>query len=124
MLKIYTTIFFLIFLNVSAEVIQKLEIKGNDRIGAETIKVYGEINIGEDYSSFDIDKILKNLYKTNFFKDIKISLSNGVLNITVEEYAMINFIDIQGEESSKIKKKVLETLKLQPKQSFIVRNFR
>jgi outer membrane protein insertion porin family len=122
MLKIYTTIFFLIFLNVSAEVIQKLEIKGNDRIGAETIKVYGEINIGEDYSSFDIDKILKNLYKTNFFKDIKISLSNGVLNITVEEYAMINFIDIQGEESSKIKKKVLETLKLQPKQSFIENN--
>ena len=122
MLKIYTTIFFLIFLNVSAEVIQKLEIKGNDRIGAETIKVYGEINIGEDYSSFDIDKILKNLYKTNFFKDIKISLSNGVLNITVEEYAMINFIDIQGEESNKIKKKVLETLKLQPKQSFIENN--
>ena len=61
MFKTYITVFFLIFSNLSAEVIKKLDVKGNDRISAETIKVYGEINVGEDYSAFDLNKILKNL---------------------------------------------------------------
>jgi len=120
MLKIYTTLFFLLIsFNLSADIVQKIEVKGNNRIGDETIKVYGEITVGKNYSAFDIDKILKNLYKTNFFEDIKISLSNGVLDIVVKEYAVINSIDIVGEKSNQIKKKVLESLKLQTKESFI-----
>ena len=105
MLKLYTTLFFLFFLNLSAEIIQKIEVKGNDRISDETIKVYGEITTGKDYSPFDINKILKNLYNTNFFEDVKISLSNNVLDITVKEYATINSIELQGEKSKTIKKK-------------------
>ena len=119
MLKIYTTIFLLIFFNLSADIVKKIEVNGNKRISDETIKVYGEINIGKDYSVFEIDKILKNLYTTDFFEDVKIILSNGVLNISVKEYATINFIDIQGEKSIKVKKQVLESLQLKAKGSFI-----
>jgi outer membrane protein insertion porin family len=119
MLKIYITLFLLISSNLLADIFNQLEINGNDRISQETIKVYGEINIGEDYSAFDIDKILKNLYKTNFFEDVKISLSNSVLNITVKEYPWINSIDFRGEKSTTIKKSVLEKLQLQEKESFI-----
>ena len=119
MLKIYTTLFFLFFFSVSAEVIQKLEVKGNDRISQETIAVYGEITIGKDYSAFDLNNVLKNLYGTNFFEDIKISLTNGLLKVTVKEYASINFIDIEGEKSNKVKKAILEQLSLKEKESFI-----
>ena len=55
MLKIYTSLFFLFFFNLSAEIIQKLEVEGNNRISTETIKVYGEITIGKDYSSFAVN---------------------------------------------------------------------
>jgi len=119
MLKICTTLFFLIFSNLSAEIVSKLDVKGNDRISAETIEVYGEITFGKDYSAFDLNQILKNLYNTNFFEDIKISLSNQILKITVKEYSIINFIDIQGEKSNKLKKVVLEKLNLKVKESFI-----
>ena len=119
MFKTYITIFFLIFSNLSAEVIKKLDVKGNDRISAETIKVYGEINLGEDYSAFDLNKILKNLYNTNFFEDIKISLNNNILNIVVKEYAVINFVDFQGEKANKVKEAIIERLQLKPKESFI-----
>jgi len=119
MLKIYTTIFLLISFNLYAEVIQKLEVRGNDRIGQETIMVYGEITMGKDYSSFDIDEVLKKLYKTNFFEDIKMSLSNGLLSIIVKEYSIISSVDIQGEKSKNVKKTVLEKLQLKAKESFI-----
>jgi outer membrane protein insertion porin family len=119
MLKIYITLIFFIFLNLSAEVIKKIEVEGNDRISAETIKVYGDINIGKDYSAIQINEILKNLYGTDFFEDIKISLNNGVLSISVREYPIINAVDLEGEKSNTVKKSVLEKLKLKSSESFI-----
>ena len=119
MLKIYITLFVLFFFNLSAEIAQKLEVKGNSRISAETIRVYGDITIGKDYSAFDINQILKNLYDTDFFEDVKISLTDGVLDIFVKEYLYINFVDLEGEKSKSIKKTVLERLKLKSKESFI-----
>ena len=119
MLKTYIILSFLFCFNLFAETVQKLEVKGNTRISSETVKVYGEIIFDKDYSSFDINKILNNLYETNFFEDIKISLTNGVLSITVKEYAVINTITIQGESKTSTADKVLEQLDLKAKESFI-----
>jgi len=118
MLKIYTALFLLLCFNLSAEIAQKLEVKGAQRFTDETIKVYGEISFGKDYSAFDLNQILKNLYKTNFFEDVKISLSNGVLDITVKEYPLINSIDLKGEKSNEMKKQILKLLQLKAKESF------
>ena len=119
MFKFYISLFFLIFLNLSAEIIQQVEVKGNNRISDETIKVYGEINLGEEYSSFKLNDVLKNLYKTEFFEDIKLTLTNGTLNVVVKEYPIINAIVFEGEKSNQIRKKVVEKLSLKEKQSFI-----
>ena len=119
MFKFYISIFFLFFFNLSAEIIQKLEVKGNSRISVETIRVYGEITLGNEYSNFELNEVLKNLYKTEFFEDIQLSLTNGTLNITVEEYPIINSIIFEGEKSNKVKKSVMEKLNLREKQSFI-----
>ena len=119
MFKIYTVILCLFCANLSAEIIQKLSIEGNSRIGEETIKVYGDIAIGKDYTALGINEILKKLYETNFFEDIKINLNNGVLTIAVKEYPIINYIDIEGEKSNTIKKFILEKLNLRIKESFI-----
>ena len=119
MLKIYITFIYLIFFNLSAEVIQKLVVNGNNRISDETIKVYGDITFGKDYSAIDINEILKSLYKTNFFEDVKISLSSGTLDVVVKEYAIINSIDFRGEKSLKLKKFIMKKLALKEKESFI-----
>ena len=74
MFKIYIIIFSLIFTNLPAEILKKLNVSGNERISEETIKVYGDITIGKDYSAFDTNEIIKKLYSTNFFEDIKVSL--------------------------------------------------
>ena len=96
--------------------------KGNDRISSETVKVYGDITIGKDYSATQINEVLKNLYDTDFFEDIKITLNNGVLNILVKEYPIVNAIDLEGEKSNTVKKKILEKLNLKASESFIENN--
>ena len=102
----------IVFFNfsLSAEIVKKLEVEGNIRISAETIKVYGDINLNKDYSAFDLDKILKNLYDTDFFTNVKVSIKNEVLTINVKEYTVINNVDIQGEKSTKIIESLLDNV--------------
>ena len=70
MFKKLSLIFFLILLhsNLKAEIVDKIIIEGNKRISEETIKIYGDIELNKDYSENDLNKILNNLYKTNFLK--------------------------------------------------------
>ena len=62
---------------LKAEVVKNIQISGNKRVSNETIKIYGEIKVGKDYSEQGLNKILNNLYETNFFQDVKIELNNG-----------------------------------------------
>ena len=82
--------FLLFTVNVSAEILKKIEVTGNKRISKETIRVYGDIQINQNYKDDDINAVIKKLYDTNFFSTISTSFSNGILQITVKELSLIN----------------------------------
>ena len=107
---------------VNAEVIKKIQIKGNSRVSAETIKIYGNIKLNKDYSDSDLNQILIDLNSTNFFQDIDIKLSNGLLTVELVEYPVINKLTILGEPSKKYKEQVIKIIKSKEKDSFIKKN--
>ena len=59
---------FLFTLNsiLKAEIVNKIEIQGNIRISDETIKMFSGVSIKDDLSDNDLNRILKNLYESNF----------------------------------------------------------
>ena len=117
---LYSLILFIFFtFSAVAEIINNLKVQGNIRISDETIKVYGEIEIGKNYDQFLINETLKKLFSTNFFEDIEILILGNTLQITVKEYPVINSITIVGEPSKTITKSILEKLSLKDKGSFI-----
>ena len=123
MIKYIYIAFLFFYLSVAnSEVVKKIEISGNDRVGDETIKVYGEIELNKDYSNNDVNKILKNLYSTNFFEEISISINNGILKVNLKEYPVINAIELRGEKAKKLQEGILKSLKLKEKNSFIKAN--
>ena len=109
-------IFFLLVTNLEAT---EISISGNQRVSDETVKVYGEIKSQENYTNKDLDKILKNLYSTNFFKDVQISFDAGILKIIVVENPIVNSIEINGEPAKKIKEEILERMLSKTRESFI-----
>lgn len=116
----YTILFLIFFYNsVSAEVVKELKIVGNDRISKETISVYGNIEINKNYNDEDVNKILKDLFKTEFFEDVNINLQNGILNINVKEYPSINSITLEGEKAKKIEEKLIELISTKKNSSFV-----
>ncbi len=102
-----------------AEKVKKIIISGNERVSSDTIKLFGDIKINNDYDSTGINEILKKLYETNFFKDVKVSLKNNVLNISVSENPIISEIILNGIKADKIKDPLLESMSLKKNTSFI-----
>ena len=114
------TIIYLFFLtSLGAEIIKDLKINGNKRVSNETVKIYGEIEIGKNYSESDLDKVLKNLYSTNFFEDVNLKLQNNVLVINLKEYPVINQLIIIGEQSNNSREQIKKVINLKEKRSFI-----
>ena len=109
----------LIFTNSYSEIVKELKVIGNKRVSTETIKLYGEIDINKDYADKDIDRVLKNLYETNFFEDVKIKIVENVLTIDLKEYPIINQLIIIGEKSNRYREQIKKTIRLKEKRSFI-----
>ena len=101
---LFTTLIYLFcFLPTMAEVVNKINISGNSRVSNETIKIYGDIKINENYTEQDLNRILNNLFSTNFFEDVQVELSNNVLNIKLIEHPVINLLILVGDPSNKYK---------------------
>ena len=95
--------FYLLIQPVNSEIVKSIEISGNDRIASETIVMFSNIKLGSDLSQNDINEILKNLYETNFFEDITISLNNNKISISVIENPIIENITYSGIKSNTLK---------------------
>jgi len=102
-----------------AEIVKKIEVKGNERVSQETIIIFGDIIIDKDYQSSDIKLLIEKLYESNFFSNISVNLENGLLSISVAENPIVNEIILNGEKAKKYKEIIKENLKLREKTSFI-----
>ena len=112
-------IFFLFYFSlVSAEVIKKIEISGNDRIPDETIIMFSKVKVKDDINQSDINKILKKIYETNYFKDVVVNFNNQILRISVNELPIIQNLQYEGIKAKKIRDVVLENLTLRNRSSY------
>ena len=117
---IYLFIFF-IFLNslpVKSEILKDINIEGNQRIPDETIKMFGDVKIKDNINLNEIDKILKNIYDSNFFEDVQVKIENNILNIYVKEKPIIQNVEYKGIKSKTILTEIKSNRILKPKSSF------
>ena len=121
MIKILIKVLFLlsfIYSTCFAEKINNIEITGNKRISDETIKILGGISLDSQFNNSKLNKVLKNLYETNFFNDIQISIENKTLIIKLSENPIIENIEIIGIKSKKFKENILENMVLKNRMSY------
>ncbi len=115
----FLILFILIFSSWSrAEIIDKIDIEGNERISKETIKMFTDVSIKDDLSDSDLNKILKNLYNTNFFDLVTVKIVNNVLVIKVKENPIIQNITYDGIKSSEILQNLKKNVLLKSRSSF------
>ncbi len=101
----------------NSETINNIEIIGNERISSETISMFANVEIKEHIDNDRLNKILKNLYETNFFDNISVTIDNKTLKIKVLESPIIEKIIFTGVKSNTIKESLRKILKLKSRSS-------
>ena len=121
MIKVFL-LSFIVYLNFSisfAENVKIIEVNGNERISSETIKVFSKVEIGNDLNENTLDNITKDLYSTNFFKNISIRFIDGKLSINVIENPLVQNLEINGVKNKDLNKAISDQLSIKEKNSYV-----
>ena len=112
-------IFLFIFsANVFSEEIKIIEISGNKRISNQTVLILGNITLNENYDNSQLNDSLKQLYQSNFFSDIKINFSDGILKINLVENPIIEDIEFTGIKNKSFIEEIANAIVLKNRMSF------
>ncbi|MBU0499615.1 MAG: outer membrane protein assembly factor BamA [Gammaproteobacteria bacterium] len=110
--RLLTSLLLLVPLSVSAETftVKDIRVEGLQRISAGTVFNYLPVQVGQTISSDETGDVVRALYKTGFFKDVRLEREGPVLVVFVQERPAIAKIDISGNKSIE-DKKLLQALK-------------
>ena len=116
--------FFLGFFSKSiyAEKYQKIILKGNERLSYETVIMFSNLDINNDIDQNQLNEVIKKLYQTNYFKDVKIFSDNKNLIIEVIENPIIQSVKITGVKNKELLKRLNDITKKSEKYPFLLNN--
>ena len=81
---------------VSPAAIAGIQIQGNVRSEAETIRSYLQLKVGEPFDAAAADRSLKALFGTGLFADVTIEMQGSTLVVKVTENPIINRVAFEG----------------------------
>ncbi len=112
----------IIFFSISSvsfsEIVKNIKVKGNERVSDKSIEMFSNINIGDDVDQEKLNQILKNIYDSNFFKDVKVDLKDNILTIFVEESSLVENVIIKGPKSKTLISDLEKILKVKSRTSY------
>lgn len=84
-----------------AAVVSRIDVRGNSRVDASTVRGNLTIRPGANFNNNDIDDSVKRLFSTGLFSDVQISVSGSTLIVTVSENQIINQVVFNGNKKIK-----------------------
>ena len=117
-MKFFLIIYLTLSLMASAFSLEKVEINGNKRLSNETIQVYGKISNYDNFNDFTLNQIIKNLYETGFFENVKVSFENDILKISIVENPIIENLQINGVRNKEFEESLFESMVLKNRSSY------
>ncbi len=100
-----------------AAVVSRIDVRGNTRVEAGTIRSFMQISPGQNVSEADQDAAVRRLFSTGLFSDVRISQSGGTLIVQVDENQIVNQVLFQG--NSKIKdEQLVASVQTQPRGAY------
>ncbi len=95
----------------------RIDVQGNRRIEADTIRDYFKVNGTERLDSAKIDAALKALYASGQFRDVKVTPVNGRILVTVVENPVVNKVAFEGNHKVK-DEQLLSEVQTKPRGTF------
>ncbi|MBD3647410.1 MAG: outer membrane protein assembly factor BamA, partial [Pseudomonadales bacterium] len=89
----------LVVVPAQAFTVSDIRVEGLQRIPAGTVFSAVPVNVGDDVEPMEIREIIRSLFETGMFDDVKVGRDGNVLVIMVEERPSIESIEIDGNKA-------------------------
>lgn len=80
-------------------ILTDVQVKGLDRIAAGTVLSNVPVSVGEKFDDRMTANMVRSLYKTGYFEDVKVSRSGNALVVNVKERAAIGELTVSGNKA-------------------------
>ncbi|MCB4821121.1 outer membrane protein assembly factor BamA [Roseicella aerolata] len=77
-------------------VIQSVDIRGNQRIEADTVRSYMLLQPGDRFDADRLDRSLKSLFATGLFRDVQVRREGSRVVVEVQENPIVNRVAFEG----------------------------
>ena len=81
-----------------AAVLSRIDVSGNQRMDAESVRILSDVKIGDNINSETVNDITKKLQTSGYFSSVNTSLDGGVLKIRVVESPIVNMVTVEGND--------------------------
>jgi len=80
----------------SGDVVRAIDVRGNQRIEADTVRSYMLLQPGDRFDEDRLDRSLRTLFATGLFKDVRVGRQGAVIVVQVVENPIVNRVAFEG----------------------------
>ena len=77
-------------------VVEGIDVAGNQRIEADTIRSYMLLQPGDTFEGDRLDRSLRTLFATGLFRDVQVARQGNRIRVTVQENPIVNRVAFEG----------------------------
>ncbi len=82
----------------NAAVVSRIDVVGNQRMDAESVRILANVKSGDNVSSETINNIAKSLQSSGYFEKVDVKLNGNILNINLVESPVVNMVTVEGND--------------------------
>ena len=87
-----------IYNTANAAVVSRIDIVGNQRMDAESVRILSDVKVGDNVNSETVNNVAKKLQSSGYFSTANVQLNGNVLKIAVTEAPVINMVTVEGND--------------------------
>ena len=84
--------------SAGAAVLSRIDVDGNERMDAESVRILSGIKVGDNANSETINDVAKKLQTSGYFSSVNATLNGSILKIKVVESPIINMVTVEGND--------------------------
>ena len=81
-----------------AATVSRVDVSGNRRMDAESVRILAGVRIGENGGEERINQIAKKLQESGYFSTVSVNMSGDILKIIVAESPTVNMVTVEGND--------------------------
>ncbi len=84
--------------DVCAATVSRIDVNGNTRMDAESVRILSDVKIGENVNTERTNQIAKKLQESGYFSKINVQMNGNVLKIDIAEAPIVNIVTVEGND--------------------------